>query len=120
MSVQSNIDASAGWFIGEHKTLRFTVLDSAGAAVDITGWLIDFKISATNSGARLFTKSVGSGIVLTTPASGILDVTINAADTTALAAGTYFYAVRRTTASNETELAYGTAALLDVYVDYSP
>jgi hypothetical protein len=120
MSVQANILATDGWFIGEHKTLRFTVVDAAGAAVNITGWLIDFKISATNSGPRIFTKSVGSGITLTTPASGILDVTINTADTSGLAPGVYYYALRRTTASNETELSYGTAVLNDVYVDYSP
>jgi hypothetical protein len=122
MSVQQDILDASGWFIGEHKTLRFTITDGGTppTPIDITGWLVDWKISATNSGNMIFTKAVGTGIALTTPASGILDVTINAADTIALTPGTYFYALRRTTVGSESELAYGSAVLKDVYVNYTP
>jgi hypothetical protein len=122
MSLQQDILDSAGWFIGEHKTLRFQVTDNSTPPVplDITGWVVDWKVSLTNSGDRLFTKSVGSGIALTTPLQGILDVSINAADTLTLVPGTYFYALRRTTAGSESELAYGSMVLKDVYVNYTP
>ena len=100
MSTLANISAADGWFIGETKVLRFTITDASGVAQNITGWTMDFKMSATLSGDRLFTKTVGAGIVLTSPTAGICDVTVAAADTTALTPTTYYYVLRRTGAGN--------------------
>jgi len=120
VSTQSNITDADGWFIGEDKTLRFTVVDQNGAAQNVTGYTMDFKLSATFSGDRLFTKTVGAGITLTSPAGGIVDVQIDAADTSGLSPTTYYYVLRRTNAGSHWELAYGTAVLKDVEVNYTP
>jgi hypothetical protein len=120
VSTQSNITASDGWFIGEDKTLRFLVVDGNGAAQNIAGWTMDFKLSATLSGDRIFTKTVGAGISLTSPSGGIADVQSDAADTLGLTPGTFYYVLRRTNAGFHWELAFGTAVLLDVEVNYSP
>ena len=114
MSTQSNITASDGFFIGEDKSLVFTIYTSAGAAQDITGWTISWLLSATNSGAATLTKSA----TLTTPASGICTVAVASGDTSGLTPGTYYYTLRRTDSGSKAELAYGTCELLDVYVNY--
>jgi len=64
---------------------QFVYADSAGVPIDITGATIAFKakVLATDSAAVL-EASVGSGIVLTTPASGIFTITIPAAQTRAI------------------------------------
>jgi hypothetical protein len=114
MSTLSNITASDGWFIGEDKSLVFTIYDANGAAQDITGWTISWKLSATLSGAATLTKTAS----LTTPASGICTVAVAAGDTSGMTPGTYYYTLRRTNSGSAAELAYGFAELLDVYVNY--
>ena len=114
MSTQSNIAASDGFFIGEDKSLVFTIFNSAGSAQDITGWTISWKLSATLSGNATLTKSA----TLTTPASGICTVSVAAGDTSGLTPGTYYYVLRRTNAGSAAELAYGSCELQDVYVNY--
>jgi len=49
---------------------------------------------------------------LTTPSSGICTVATTAADTSGLAAGTYFYALSRTDSGNNAVVAHGPAVLL--------
>jgi hypothetical protein len=60
---------------GDSRTLTFTVLDAAGDPVDLT----DGEAWMTVEG--LFEKSVGSGITLTDPTDGVLEVEIDEADT---------------------------------------
>jgi hypothetical protein len=69
-------------------TLEFvvTVLKD-GAVYDISGstFTLTAKYNYTDTTAEaIFTKTVGSGITLTTPASGILTVKINPEDTAAI------------------------------------
>jgi hypothetical protein len=116
----ASITDADGWFIGEDKTLQFTIADSTGATINITGWQVTFKMSSSLSGDMLFTKTVGSGITLTSPTSGILQVLSSSADTLSLAPGTYFYALRRTDTGFKAELDYGSVVLKDVYVNYTP
>jgi hypothetical protein len=114
MSTQSNITASDGFFIGEDKSLVFTIYDANGAVQNITGWTISWLLSATNSGTAILTKSA----TLTTPASGVCTVTVASGDTSGLTPGTYYYTLRRTNSGSKAELAYGSCDLLDVYVNY--
>jgi hypothetical protein len=75
---------------GESAVWLVTVTDAAGAPVNITGAAMRFtaKLRASDAdAAAVFAKAVGTGIVLTTPASGIATVTLAATDTAALAAG---------------------------------
>jgi len=65
-----------------------------GAAVDITSWsafrfTAKSRVSDADVDAVLSETLSGGGVVKTTPASGILDVTIAAADTAALEFETY-------------------------------
>ena len=84
---------------GDDQTVRFTVTTSAGAAQDVTGWSFKFTVKSSLDdaiGSALFQKTTGGGgIALTTPLSGIVDVTLSAADTAAMA-GNYYYDMQGT------------------------
>ena len=88
-----------GVFAGEDRSLVFTVVDGVGAPVNVTGWAVSFVVSTV-------TKTVGSGVTLTTPTSGVVTVALAAADTNALVGG-FFYKLRRTDAGLNAVLAYG-------------
>lgn len=100
------INSDHAWFAGEDQALRWTIYDSVGAAQDITGWTISFKMAATQSGASVLTKTSA----ITTAASGITTVSVAAADTSTLG-GTYFYTLSRTDSGSNQVLAYGLAVL---------
>ena len=104
MGIVQNITTDDAAFVGDDRTLRFTIYaDTTGAAQDITGWTIQFKMAATVGGAAVVTKSA----TLTTPASGICSVALLAADTSGLTSGTYFYELKRTDSGNVGDLAHG-------------
>jgi hypothetical protein len=103
VAVKQDFTTDDGVFTGEDQALRFTIYDdTTGAAKDITGWTIEFKLASSQTSAALVTKSA----TLTTPASGICTVTLSAADLAA-AVGIYFYSLTRTDAGNVQVLAYG-------------
>lgn len=106
------------WYYGEDRTFRFTILDQTGAAVDITGWTVQFEFrTAVTDSSPLLALTVGSGITLTNPTAGILDVAVTRAQTTGvLTPGTatsitFQYGLARTNSGTWTVLAYGTATL---------
>jgi len=111
MAKEQHFNAADMWFVGEDKQLQFTILDEAGAAVNITGWSINFAVATSPGAAALVSKSTASGIALTTPASGILTVTIADTDTDAIASGRYVYALKRMDNNTETVLAFGDVLL---------
>jgi hypothetical protein len=115
MAIEANIGVSADWFTGEDKSLVFTVNQSDGStAQDITGWSLSWMLKRAVADAdadALITKTTGSGIALTTPASGICTVTIDDTDTDSLEPGTFRHELKRTGAGVETILSYGTAVL---------
>jgi len=103
VAVRQDFTTDDAVFTGEDQTLQFTVYDeTTGAAKDITGWTVQFKMAATQTGTAVLTKSA----TLTTPASGICQVALTAADLVA-AAGVYFYTLTRTDVNNVQVLAYG-------------
>lgn len=78
---------------GDDQDVEFTVVDSAGVAQNITGWAFSFTVKAGLDdpiASALFQRTVGAGIALTTPLSGILTVSIASANTAAMA-GNYVY-----------------------------
>lgn len=98
-------------FSGDTKDLNVTVLNQDSAVVDLTGASVDFTISKKPGGAALVTKTVGSGIVLTDPTNGVMDITLNPADTVSLK-GAYHYQCRVTDVSlRETTVLFGTATI---------
>lgn len=95
-------------FRGEAKSLVFTVYDSAGAAQDVTGWTVYFRVRKTFADGAVITKyTSGNGVTLTTPTSGIITVTLDEDDTTQTV-GTYRCTLARTDEGSETVLADGT------------
>ena len=114
MARRRNIDADDHLFVGEDKSLMFTIVTAAGATQDITGWTLSWMLKANltdlDASASL-TKTTSSGITLTTPTSGICTVSIADTDTDSLAAGLYYHELKRTTAGSETILSYGTCLL---------
>ena len=77
---------------------------------NITGWAITFVLKKRlGDSSALITKTVGSGIVLTTPTTGIFTVTIAAADTNAstVGDGKFRYEIFRSDAGAIDVLDYG-------------
>jgi hypothetical protein len=79
---------------GDDQTITFTVTKADGSVQDVTGWAFAFTVKEDIdddiADAKFQKTSGGGGIVLTTPASGIIDVTVAHGDTNALA-GKYTY-----------------------------
>ena len=100
------VEANISWFIGEDLTFTDTI-----TGVNITGWAISFKLEPLAGGTDLFTKTVGNGITLTTPVSGIMTIAIAAANTSSLEPGRYRYEIARTDAGAATVLTYGYVTL---------
>ena len=75
---------------GDTLKLPITVVDSAGNPKDLTGVTATFIIARRVRSTALITKTVGAGIVLTTPLSGVLTVTIDPVDSDDLH-GTYYF-----------------------------
>ena len=61
---------------------------SAGVAQDITGYVIKLELQDMN-GNDVLDLSIGSGITVTTPTSGIAQFRVTGAQTQALAVGRY-------------------------------
>lgn len=76
-------------FQGDTDSWVFTDIRD-GAPYNLTGATISFTAKRKNNeGSNVFQKTVGSGIVITTPASGIFTVTLSAGDTSSLAKRTH-------------------------------
>lgn len=75
---------------GTDKVLEITVSES-GAAKDLTAAsAVAFKIAAGPGSTADVTKGLGTGVVVTDAANGVIQVTLDAADTTSLA-GSYYH-----------------------------
>lgn len=111
MSVESDIPRTSYWFRTETKVLEFTIYQADGVTPEnITGYSITFEF-CQNDYTTVYSKTVGSGIVLTDAVNGVLQVTVDPADTSALTPGVYRYALKRTDAGSEAVLAHGTVLL---------
>ena len=68
---------------GDDKTYEVTVKDRNGVVVNITSYTASFTVRVQPlDTAAIFTKTLASGIALTAPTTGVLQVTLTAADTT--------------------------------------
>lgn len=68
-------------FSGDTAVYKFTVTDNADAIVDLTGISATWILSKRVDSPILLTKTIGSGIVVTDAAGGLLEVTTIPADT---------------------------------------
>ncbi len=112
MATESPVAAGL-WFAGEDHFFDYTVVDSTGAAVNITGWTMewDLRDAATMFGNKRITKTTLGGIAIISGPAGTLRVTVTADDTKNLPPRTYFDTLWRTGAGTRTVLAFGSAVL---------
>lgn len=87
-------------FRGEAIAFRFTLTPTT----DITGWTVSFRVKQQLSDATALQTLAGS---LTTPASGLLTVSLSATVTTSLPDGMYAYDLWRTDSGSEACLSTG-------------
>lgn len=93
------IDQNFEMHSGDTKDIEVSVLDELDAVVNITGATAVFILSNNPYSAAIITKSSGSGIVITDGVAGLLTITLDPADTAALA-GAFYYEVELTDASS--------------------
>tara|TARA_R110002096_G_scaffold186882_7_gene366044 strand:+ start:73 stop:420 length:348 start_codon:yes stop_codon:yes gene_type:complete len=99
-------------FVGDDDNVNITVLDNAGAVVDISSaTAIDWRMSADEFTAPVLTKTLGAGITVTDGPNGVFQIAIASADTAALAYGTFYQSSRVTISSNLSHVATGTVWL---------
>lgn len=112
MSVDAPIADTENWFIGEDRSLDFTVLDGDDVAVNITNYALEWVLRETpGSGTAAITKTTSDGITITDGPAGECRVAIADADTIDLSPGRYFHTLRRTDDGLETVLSFGQAVL---------
>lgn len=111
MSTSAPIEENDGWFKSEDKGFQFYIQfeDPQGfvGGLNITGWTIKWVLSAAQGGVAELTKTA---TIIDGP-NGICRVTVNAADTSAMAAGVHYYSLWRTNSGSRAQLAQGTALL---------
>lgn len=93
------VNAAVGWFTGEDKIVDFTVYVGKTTTVqNITGWSVSWQVKAKRTDTSvIISKTVGAGIVLTTPVSGVLTVTVSADDIASLIGEKqYWHELKRT------------------------
>lgn len=85
------------------RTLQFALKDTTGAALDLTGWTLSFRLGEPNASVAAVTKTM----TVTSAAAGECEVAFTAAETTALTSGLKKYSIRRTDGSNKRVVQYG-------------
>lgn len=96
------IGVNIQFFKGEDITIEDVI-----TGVDITSWSITFSIRETFADDVLISKTVGSGITLTDPTNGKLQIVLSDDDTNLLSSRNYVYDVKRMDAGSEAVLTYG-------------
>jgi len=71
-----------------------TNTDATGTPINITGFTITTAISNQVTNTNILTLTNGSGITLTTPASGLATYRITGTQTAAIPVGTYYYGIK--------------------------
>jgi hypothetical protein len=89
MSITQSITSKDGFFTGEDQSIIWEVEAPSGTAPDTTGWSVEFRLSATETGTALVTKTASV-------AAELFEVLFAAADTNSLTPGNYFYTLSRT------------------------
>lgn len=97
---------------GEPRTLSYVVRDASGAAVDITGWTVVWRLSLPNPTVDQENLLSIDGVLAGDPTTGVFTVTLPAS-ATQRTAGRYIYEIRRTNAGAEETLVRGTFTIRD-------
>jgi hypothetical protein len=105
---------------GDDRTLRFAIVDPAGATLDLTGaqavrWgCARLQANGNYVLPASVTKTLANGVAITDAAGGIIEVTLAGTDTAALSQGRYHHELELTDADGAVStLAMGTMTLLE-------
>lgn len=98
---------------GDDKRLEVTVRDEDGAVVDLTGIeSAKWSLAKTANSTALVTHTLNDNIAVVAATSGVIHITIDAADTEGLR-GVYYHEAEITDASGKTgTILYGSATIL--------
>lgn len=116
MSVTANVTRDDRVFLGEDKTLRFTIYSDAAQTLyqDASAFGLSWKLASKPGATAALTKTVGSGIAITgtytspSVSTQKVEVSIADTDTDALTPGTWYHELKRTDGGVEAVLAQGT------------
>ncbi len=84
MALKQLVEQNFEMHSGDTVVIVVTVLTGKDQVVPITGATAIFIVAKSENGSAIFSKSVGSGIVLTDPVQGVMTITLNSGDTEAL------------------------------------
>jgi len=106
------------WFVDDDRQIEVLVKQSNNITAQVmTGWALTWELKTEQAGTVLITKSVGSGIVISSSAGtdDLATITIDKADTLAsnVGAGKFYHSLRRTDSGSELVLMFGDVILLD-------
>lgn len=98
-------------YAGESLEIEILVTNDAGAAKDLTGATIAWKLARGPGSTAMVSKSTGAGIAITNAASGIFTVSLSPADTESLH-GRYYHEARVTdSGGKESVITVGTVLI---------
>ncbi len=110
----SYTNSKVSFFAGETVSLGFTITDSDGAAINLTGATLTFYLARLGTQDTVLTKTTGSGITVVSAADGTCTVALTSSNTDNLE-GLYIYQLRLVDSSNaETVVSIG-----EIWVDKS-
>lgn len=113
MAAKTNQDVTV--YQGEDESIQFTITDSAGAAVDLTGATVTWACNKDGPGsAAALTKTDSAGITI---ATSVLTVSLSDTDTSGLAAGGYYHEIRAVLSGSGQVMATGTMTVLESGTD---
>ena len=96
------IDQGADWYV------TFVYKDSAGTAIDLTGYTAAMMVRDTYANSTTVLSLTSSSGITITPLTGTLQVRATATQTAAIAAGSYVYDLEITSAGSiKTRLVQG-------------
>lgn len=73
-----------------------TAQDSTGTAINITGYTVTLQVRNQVTNALVQQLTVGSGITLTTPLSGLATYQVTGTQTSTIPVGSYYYGIKAT------------------------
>jgi len=80
--------------------LIFTVTwtDSTGTPINLTGYTIKMSVNNQVSNTSVLALTIGSGVTVSAPSTGVAQFQITGTQTAALSTGTYSYGIKATSA----------------------
>lgn len=110
MSIESHITLDDKWFVGEEKQLKFLIVDADGAALDVSGYTLEWVLGIEGV-AILTVEEANITISNGNGTNDAVTVSVDASDTDTLDAGLYQHSLRRIDDEAEQVLSYGEAHL---------